>query len=345
LFKRRFYQENAPLLSISSQRLYLLYPYLAGGHDQPSQLPTVTNAASEDSQAPLPDDASAATPANATFPEMLRLMDAWSPGWQPPLTTTETGEDSPAPEVSPTDEPVANTTLVPSDPANSGQVVSGEPLLEAREGDTEGTADATAEGNGTAEAENIEPPPTNAETDATGEKMSEEELAMVRELQMRDREVRQHESAHQAASGGYAGAASFTYQQGPDGKRYAIGGEVSIDMSDASSPEATIAKMQLIRSSAMAPANPSGQDMAVAASAAARLMEAQSEVTQARQEEQAERESEATERQEETPAAGAANPAENSETANPARETTSPYQTPFTGNNANPSANLIDLVA
>ncbi len=87
------------------------------------------------------------------------------------------------------------------------------------------------------------------------------------ELAARDREVRMHEAAHQAAGGGLAGAASFSYETGPDGKRYAVGGEVSIDMGSERDPAATIAKMQRVRAAALAPADPSSQDMAVASQA------------------------------------------------------------------------------
>ncbi|MEQ9335590.1 MAG: putative metalloprotease CJM1_0395 family protein, partial [Miltoncostaeaceae bacterium] len=39
------------------------------------------------------------------------------------------------------------------------------------------------------------------------------------------RERRRPGAPHAAAGGQYAGAPSFTYQTGPDGKRYAVGGE------------------------------------------------------------------------------------------------------------------------
>jgi hypothetical protein len=101
----------------------------------------------------------------------------------------------------------------------------------------------------------------------------------VARLHARDREVRAHEAAHQAAGGGHAGAASFTYQQGPDGRRYAIGGEVPIDMSAISGdPAATIAKMARVRAAALAPAQPSAQDLAVASAAGRIAAEAQQEL-------------------------------------------------------------------
>ena len=53
---------------------------------------------------------------------------------------------------------------------------------------------------------------------------------------------------------------------GPDGNRYAIGGEVSIDVAPVDGdPEATIAKMEIVKAAALAPAEPSAQDRKVAA--------------------------------------------------------------------------------
>ena len=103
------------------------------------------------------------------------------------------------------------------------------------------------------------------------------------ELQSRDQEVRIHEAAHQA--GGLAGAASYSYQQGSDGKMYAIGGEVSIDTSEGSTPEETIQKATQIQAAALAPADPSSQDMKVAANASAMLVKAQLELAVLQREE------------------------------------------------------------
>ncbi|WP_449284921.1 putative metalloprotease CJM1_0395 family protein [Marinobacter sp. PE14] len=109
--------------------------------------------------------------------------------------------------------------------------------------------------------------------------LSEQELKQLTELKARDREVRAHEAAHQAVGGQYAGAMSFTYQRGPDGAQYAVGGEVSIDLSPVQGdPQATIEKMRIVRSAAMAPAEPSGQDRAVAAQAMQIMLQAQSEL-------------------------------------------------------------------
>nr|WP_321466960.1 putative metalloprotease CJM1_0395 family protein [uncultured Desulfobulbus sp.] len=105
---------------------------------------------------------------------------------------------------------------------------------------------------------------------ANSQALTPEEEQMVQDLKQRDQEVKTHEMAHLAAAGQYAtGGPSYTYQQGPDGRRYAVGGEVPIDVSEEKTPEETIQKMQAIKRAAMAPAEPSSTDRSVAASAAA----------------------------------------------------------------------------
>lgn len=101
-----------------------------------------------------------------------------------------------------------------------------------------------------------------------GKELTEAEKKIVQELKKIDQEVRTHEQAHMSAGSGLVrGGASYSYTQGPDGQRYATGGEVSIDMSPESDPAKTEAKMQQVIAAAMAPADPSPQDYSVAASA------------------------------------------------------------------------------
>jgi hypothetical protein len=103
----------------------------------------------------------------------------------------------------------------------------------------------------------------------------------VEQLKQRDREVRSHELAHKAIAGQYArGAPSYEYRIGPDGRRYAVGGEVSIDIGKANDPRETLRKAEVIRSAAMAPANPSMQDRQVAMQASAMAAEARQELQQ-----------------------------------------------------------------
>jgi hypothetical protein len=85
---------------------------------------------------------------------------------------------------------------------------------------------------------------TETEKPATGDastsakvQLNEAELAMARELKQRDQKVRQHELAHIAASGGLAqGGPNYTYQRGPDGQNYAVGGHVRLDISPGKTP-------------------------------------------------------------------------------------------------------------
>jgi hypothetical protein len=120
----------------------------------------------------------------------------------------------------------------------------------------------------------------------TGEELTVEEEEQVRELEERDAEVRQHEAAHLAVAGQYAqGGAEYTFQTGPDGKKYAIGGSVSIDVSEvAGDPEATIAKMQQVAAAATAPAEPSNQDLKVAAAARSTEAKARAELARTKAE-------------------------------------------------------------
>lgn len=123
--------------------------------------------------------------------------------------------------------------------------------------------------------------PSGAESRSPSEQeLSAEELSQLRELQARDQEVRAHEQAHLAVAGQYAASgASFTYQRGPDGNNYAIGGEVQIDISKESSPEETLEKMAVISRAALAPANPSAADRQIAAKASATAAQARAEIS------------------------------------------------------------------
>ncbi len=103
----------------------------------------------------------------------------------------------------------------------------------------------------------------------------------IAQLVSRDQAVRTHEQAHAAVGGRYAGAPSYTYERGPDGKRYAVGGEVGIDTSPIpNDPEATLRKMEVVIRAALAPAEPSAQDRQVAAQAQLQMAEARVELAQ-----------------------------------------------------------------
>ncbi len=112
--------------------------------------------------------------------------------------------------------------------------------------------------------------------------LSPQALKQLKELQASDQRVRAHEAAHLAAAGSVAkGGASFQTKTGPDGKQYAVGGEVSIDASPvAGDPQATLQKARQIIRAAQAPLDPSPQDRSVAAKAVAMAQEAQVELAQ-----------------------------------------------------------------
>ena len=109
----------------------------------------------------------------------------------------------------------------------------------------------------------------NSEDKEAEKVQKQQDDSVLRQLRARDREVRAHEAAHAAAGGSLVrGGPSFTFQTGPDGRTYAVGGEVSIDVSPvANDPQATLSKAGQIRATALAPANPSPQDLRVAANA------------------------------------------------------------------------------
>lgn len=120
---------------------------------------------------------------------------------------------------------------------------------------------------------------TAATTAARDGALSEAELRELQQLQQRDREVRAHEMAHVAAGAGLVTrGASYSYQTGPDGQRYAVGGEVGIDTSPGRTPDESLAKAERIRAAALAPAEPSGQDRQVAAQASRMAVDARLEI-------------------------------------------------------------------
>ncbi len=115
--------------------------------------------------------------------------------------------------------------------------------------------------------------------DAAEQRQLEAELQQIQKLAERDREVRAHEQAHASVGGEFAGAMSITTERGPDGKNYAVSGEVSIDASKvANDPQATLDKSQVIRNAALAPADPSSQDRRVAALANQMAVEARADL-------------------------------------------------------------------
>jgi hypothetical protein len=142
---------------------------------------------------------------------------------------------------------------------------TGEPAARPDETVAPGHRDAGSPGSG-----------STPELDATDQRV-------LQALRQRDQEVRRHEQAHLLAAGPHArGGPSYTYQTGPDGQRYAVGGEVPIDLSSVpGDPQATLRKAQALRRAALAPTHPSATDQAVASKATALAMQAQQDLLQA----------------------------------------------------------------
>lgn len=150
------------------------------------------------------------------------------------------------------------------------------PLLNGQSGvaaqETTSTVQASESGarQGSGESKGFDP--------ANPENLSEAEQREVEKLKQRDREVRAHEQAHRAAGGALTGSPTFKTVRGPDGRSYAVSGEVKIDTSPVpNNPEATIRKLEQVKRAALAPANPSAKDRQVAAEAEAKIQQARQE--------------------------------------------------------------------
>lgn len=110
----------------------------------------------------------------------------------------------------------------------------------------------------------------------------------IRALAARDREVHAHEQAHASVGGRHAGSPTFTFERGPDGVNYAVGGEVSISLpAGGDDPVATLAAAEQVRRAALAPANPSSQDRSVAAAAGQLAVESRAGISELQAQEQA----------------------------------------------------------
>ncbi|NKB58149.1 MAG: hypothetical protein GKS00_17635 [Alphaproteobacteria bacterium] len=168
-----------------------------------------------------------------------------------------------------------------------------------------------AEGDGAAQAQAEEGARTNEDGEKVDENgLTEAEQREIEKLKARDREVRAHEQAHAAAGGSVTGSPQLTFTQGPDGKQYAVSGEVSVDTSPVrGNPEATIRKMELVRKAALAPASPSSQDRRVAAEADAQILAARQEIAKEKREAQAEQAEKRSEGQNGDPSIGQSDPA------------------------------------
>jgi len=180
-------------------------------------------------------------------------LDLSSPANRPTARPTERAAVSDAPTPKAAQAPGFTTYVVAPSTLLAAQ--------EARESDKIRRDDAPHKNGGGNTAQSSE------KQLAAGEELTPEEQQEVEKLKKVDREVRAHERAHRAAGGTLTGAAQYTYVKGPDGQMYAVAGEVAIDTGREASAAATVEKMEAIIRAALAPANPSSQDIAVAAQA------------------------------------------------------------------------------
>ncbi len=256
---------------------------------------------------------------------------------------------------------MAHSTEIQINPVPIGRIVVTQPCTDCEETDLEKAGGLESGSGGALQGDRVSLSAESQEalqkeeeksdsrgagrTDAAGQPLTEEELRQIEQLQATDREVRAHEQAHKAAAGPHAaGGPTYEYTTGPDGKRYAVAGEVQIDTAPVpDNPEATIRKAQTIRRAALAPAEPSPQDRAVAAKASQLESQARQELQDQRREENRERTEKSTNEE-----AGATGVPENAAaTPRPAGE--NPQQrrqiSQFTEGTPAPAGQLLNRVA
>jgi len=192
---------------------------------------------------------------------------------------------SPLEIVQSTNSPVDGRTLVAAQESSEQNDQQTKQQFSQQNGQTSNTTtthdQSDPEQSATGDSEKDTDAPENKEgavTPANPQGLTNDERQQVQKLKRIDREVRSHERAHQNAAPDLTGPASFTTVRGPDGKLYAVGGEVSIDTGEAATPQATIQKLKRIIKAALAPLEPSAQDRKVAAQARAEIAEARNEI-------------------------------------------------------------------
>lgn len=185
--------------------------------------------------------------------------------------------------------PAQNNEQIDFDTIRKQAELANSTIEEEQAGSQEQANPEQGSGEEANEARNSSANDEEPKQEADGEKSDAEQYAeeqQIQELRLRDQEVRAHEQAHASVGGPYTGAPSYTFEVGPDGKKYAVEGEVSVDLSPIKGdPRATITKMQKVYNAALAPADPSIQDTRVANKAAQMIAQAQSDLaTQASEE-------------------------------------------------------------
>ena len=111
------------------------------------------------------------------------------------------------------------------------------------------------------------------------------ESVSAQRLRIVEQKVKAHELAHKTVGGELAGAVRYKYTKGPDGRLYVTGGEVPLRLEKGKTPQETVEIANRVKRAALAPLNPSSQDRAVAAKAAAMEIQARIEMMAERNDE------------------------------------------------------------
>lgn len=92
--------------------------------------------------------------------------------------------------------------------------------------------------------------------------------ASLEALKKRDEHVRGHEANHTGAPGVITiGSPNYSFQIGPDGKPYAVGGKVTLATVGTKNPTVARERAGALKRAALANGDPSPQDLAAASSA------------------------------------------------------------------------------
>lgn len=119
----------------------------------------------------------------------------------------------------------------------------------------------------------------NAEQNKSEDELTQKEQQELTQLKTTDAEVKRHENAHKAmAAGLQTSGPNYEYEVGPDGKKYAVAGDVNISYQKSSDPKVNLKNAQKLKAAALAPADPSAQDRSVARKADAEIAKAQQEI-------------------------------------------------------------------
>ncbi len=220
-------------------------------------------------------------PAVAIYPVATGAQQPW-PGQPPGTAREQVTHASGAPEANRYRDTYEPTAIPGADSKARTQ-----PATSAPEGPAQENKPQAASEPGTITAAEQTGPRGALKGGPDSLELTPDEKARVAELQAADAAVRAHEMAHIMAGGQYIiRRANFVYILGPDGRLYAVGGEVQIDTSPVpDDPEATIRKAQAVRRAALAPGNPSPADLRVAAAATQMEFEARMELARQRAEE------------------------------------------------------------